>query len=387
MFLTSCRFHSAIWILFLLDRGLSFSEITTLDVAFWSVIILVSFPVGVLTDRFGRKKGIVLGDLLISIGLLLFVFYPSVIGVLIAYLFWGSGIAFMNGPTQAFIYDYLKMENRTEQFSSVWRNSIILSHFAWAFSSMIGGFIAEYDLGYPFFVVAVFFLVAAIFATSYDEKRPEEEETNSPMELFQEAVNITRKTPKIQIFFVLYSIITCLSFIEVIFRAPYLKDFGFDEGDIGVIYLFVILLGALGAYGSKSLSTKIGSDHITFILIGGLLGLSLFTLSQASEFSALALILIISLCRGGIAPLFANILNDWIPSRIRASMITLASGFSLSVLLFLEPLSGIIAESTSIQDAFIVLATINMIALLLFSMLWIRSLKKANNLEIQIELT
>ena len=43
--------------LFLLDRGLNYTEITFLDVAFFGTILVASLPAGVISDRYGRKKG------------------------------------------------------------------------------------------------------------------------------------------------------------------------------------------------------------------------------------------------------------------------------------------------------------------------------------------
>ncbi|MFX1511468.1 MAG: MFS transporter [Promethearchaeota archaeon] len=382
VFLSNCRFYSTVWILFLLDRGLSWPEITTLDVVYWGVIILLSLPVGVIMDRFGRKKGLIAGDLFIAIGLTIFVFNPTVIGVFLAYIVWSSGFACINGPNQAFLYDYLKTENMVDRFPSAWRNAIIIANLAWAFASLIGGFLAKEDLGYPFFLAIPFLALGGIFAFSFEEKRPPKEETVSSFELLREAVSITRNTSKIQFLFILNAVVMCLTFIEVIFRAPYLEGFGFDEGDLGVIYLVLILLAAGGVYLSQLISQKI-SDHMSFLLISWFIALGLFSLSQASKYSALVIILFLAISRGVTRPLVANILNKWIPSRVRASMITLGSGISLIFLLFLEPLSGLIAETLSIREALMILSSINMVILFAFSILWIRSLKRSNTLESQ----
>ncbi|MFQ5978369.1 MAG: MFS transporter [Candidatus Heimdallarchaeota archaeon] len=379
------RFYSVVWILFLLDRGLTYTEITALDVAFWGIIILLSLPAGILTDRFSRKMGMIGGEIIVAIGILLFVANPTVVGVLVAYIVWSTGSAFLNGPDQAFIYDYLKTENREDIFPSVWRNVTIISHMAWALASLIGGFAGKEDLGYPFFLAAICYLLAALVALSLREKRPEiDEEQPSPMMLLQEAVSLTRRTSKIQVLFILSSVIMCMSFIEVIFRAPLLKnEFGFDEGELGVIYLFIVLLAAVGAYCSRFLTQVIG-PHAAYILVAWLLAFSLLALSQAAVLVVLACVLFIGFIRGIQRPLMAEILNEWIPSRVRASMITLGSGVSLIFLWLFEPLSGILAESLSIQEMFLILGSINILLLLVLSVLWYHSLKQITRIEGQI---
>ncbi|MFX0116076.1 MAG: MFS transporter [Candidatus Hodarchaeota archaeon] len=379
IFLHNSRFYSVVWILFLLDRGLSFTEITALDVVFWGIIILLSLPAGIFADRFGRKKGLIGGELLVAVGIVFFVANPTVIGVFFAYIIWSTGSAFLNGPEQAFIYDYLKAQNQEERFSSVWRNAMIIMYIAWALASLVGGILGENDLGYPFFLAMISYVLAALVAFSFEEKRPEtEEEITSPVILFQEAVDLTRRTRKLQILFILSSIIMCMSFVEVIFRAPLLKDYGFDESELGVIYLVIVLIAAFGAFSSGSLSQKLGK-HRLYVLIPWCLVFILLVLSQTSKSTvvvALVCVFFVGLFRGLTRPVMAEILNEWVPSRIRASIITLGSGISLIFLWIFEPLSGVIAEAMSIQDTFLVLGSINVVLLIALSLLWFHSLKE-----------
>ncbi|MFW9917050.1 MAG: MFS transporter [Candidatus Thorarchaeota archaeon] len=378
------RFYTVVWILFLLDRGLTYTQITALDVAFWGIIIFLSLPAGILTDRFSRKMGMIGGQLLVVIGILLFVINPTVIGVFIAYLFWSTGSSFLNGPDQAFIYDYLKAENQEERFASIWSNAMIISNIALLFASVVAGYAGEEDLGYPFFLAAICYVLAAFVALSLKEKRPETDEAqNSPISLLKEAASITRRTTKIQILFILSSVIMCMGFIEVIFRAPLLQnEFGFDRIELGYIYAAIVLLSATGAYLSRYLAQIIGA-HAAYILMAWLLAFSLLALSQPSLFVVLAFILLIGFCRGLQRPLMAGILNAWIPSRVRASMITLGSGISLIFLWLFEPLSGVLAESQSIQDMFVILGLLNILLLIALTSLWFRSLKDVKPVDTQ----
>ncbi|MHA2368537.1 MAG: MFS transporter [Candidatus Hodarchaeales archaeon] len=384
VFLMNSRFYGVVWILFLLDRGLTYTQITALDVAFWGIIILLSLPAGTLTDRFSRKIGMIGGQLLVAVGILIFVANPTVVGVFIAYLFWSTGSAFLNGPDQAFIYDYLKAENQEDRFPSIWRNVMIISHLAWALASLIGGFAGKEDLGYPFFLAAVCYVLAALAALSLKEKRPATDEAQpSPMTLLKEAVRITRRSTKIQILFILSSVIMCMGFIEVIFRAPLLKnEFGFDEGELGVIYFVIVIVAASGAYLSRYLTQVIGA-HAAYILMAWLLAFSLLALSQPSVYVVLPIVLAIGFFRGLQRPLMAEILNAWIPSRVRASMITLGSGVSLIFLWLFEPLSGVLAESLTIQDMFVILGSLNILLLIVLTILWFRSLKDITPVDAQ----
>ncbi|MDR2660880.1 MAG: hypothetical protein LBC17_02400 [Lactobacillaceae bacterium] len=65
-------FERAIWMLFLFQNGWSISEVAFLQGFISIVQVVLEFPSGIISDYFGHKKSIIIGELLIALYLLLF---------------------------------------------------------------------------------------------------------------------------------------------------------------------------------------------------------------------------------------------------------------------------------------------------------------------------
>lgn len=141
------------------EGGLDAATIGTL-VGFASFItLLVSFPNGVLVDRYGRKRSLVPGLLLAAVaGVLLGLIVDFRTAVQAAAVF-GVAQAMMMGANMAFAMD-LAPEDRRGAFLGVW--SSVQSFGALIGPLAVGAMVSIWGFTLAFNVVAVFMVVAAL---------------------------------------------------------------------------------------------------------------------------------------------------------------------------------------------------------------------------------
>ena len=61
---------AAMWLIYLQQRrGLSLTEATFVDVAFWIAAVLGEIPTGIVADIFGRKTSLIVGTALMSLSI------------------------------------------------------------------------------------------------------------------------------------------------------------------------------------------------------------------------------------------------------------------------------------------------------------------------------
>lgn len=105
-------FYAPVMTLFLQERGLSLWQINSL----WSAILISSFlaeiPTGLIADRIGRKRSILIALLLQFFGKVLFIFSQNYGVLLCVSVLSGIGFAFSSGALEAFLFDDLKARNR-----------------------------------------------------------------------------------------------------------------------------------------------------------------------------------------------------------------------------------------------------------------------------------
>jgi MFS family permease len=121
-----------IWILYLHDsRGISLAQILVLDALFEIMMLLSEVPTGVVADRWGRRQSMILGQVGVSVAVVLFAIAPNFWAVLGCYAVWAVSGALTSGSDIAFVHDSLEAQGRPGEFQRV-----VARGSAWAIAGM-----------------------------------------------------------------------------------------------------------------------------------------------------------------------------------------------------------------------------------------------------------
>jgi MFS family permease len=101
------------------DHGLSAAQISTLFVIWSATAFVLEVPSGAWADTYSRRKLLVLGALISSLGYAAWITLPSFTGFALGFVLWGTSSALISGTYEAFVYDELAARNRTEQYATV----------------------------------------------------------------------------------------------------------------------------------------------------------------------------------------------------------------------------------------------------------------------------
>jgi len=140
-FLKNLRFFDAFFILFLIDQGLSYTQIGVLYAVREIAINLLEIPSGMMADAFGRRKALIISFLSYIASFLIFYFSNNFFLFLLAFILFGAGDAFRSGTHKGLIMDYLKQQGWSEQKIAYYGHTRSWSQRGSALSSIIAGLI------------------------------------------------------------------------------------------------------------------------------------------------------------------------------------------------------------------------------------------------------
>jgi len=140
-FLKNLRFFDAFFILYLNQKGISYTEIGTLYAIREIVINIAELPSGLVADTYGRKTTLSASMFLYIISFAVFYFSSDFWLFLIAFIFYGFGDAFRSGTHKGMIMEYLKLNNWFDQKIAYYGHTRSWSQMGSALSSLIAGFI------------------------------------------------------------------------------------------------------------------------------------------------------------------------------------------------------------------------------------------------------
>jgi hypothetical protein len=90
---------------FFQDHGLTMQEVFLTQAWFGAIVVLMEVPSGVLADRFGRKRALVMGGFFLALGHMSLLWANDLTGFLVFEFLLGVGVSLMSGADLALLYD------------------------------------------------------------------------------------------------------------------------------------------------------------------------------------------------------------------------------------------------------------------------------------------
>ena len=152
-------------VLFYQNNGMGMHDIFILKAIYSVAIVVMEIPSGWMADIWGRKKTLILGAILGSAGFLAYSFSYGFWAFVIAEIILGIGHSFVSGADSAMLFDSLKADNKTVEYTKQEGRITSIGNFAEAIAGVLGGFLAAISLRTPFyfqFFVAAMAIPAAL---------------------------------------------------------------------------------------------------------------------------------------------------------------------------------------------------------------------------------
>ena len=97
-------------------RGLSATEFGALKAVYYTAVVLLEVPLGVLADRIGRKRALIAGAAFNCLGCALYVVATDFATFALAEACFAFSTAFVSGASSALLYDSLRAESRERDY-------------------------------------------------------------------------------------------------------------------------------------------------------------------------------------------------------------------------------------------------------------------------------
>ena len=340
-FLKNLRFFDAFLILFLLDKGMSYTQIGTLYAVREIITNLFEIPSGLIADNYGRKKSLAGALLIFTLSFLIFWLSNNFWFYLLGFVIFGMADAFRSGSHKGMMMDYLKLNNWMDFKSEYYGHTRSWSQRGSALSSLIAGLLVLIDGNYQnIFIYSVIpYGINFILILSY------------PSDI-DKAINHKQKEDKslIKSFYSLYKVMKQKSVFKLVstsaFHTAYLKalkdyiqaimlaiallipnfiDLDQDRQNgliIGVLYFIIYLLTAYASQYSAFIQQKAPSNFVKKTLFLGLafgVVCGIFYVSEMwiGAFIAFTLIYIIENVR---KPILTSFVADHVPNELLTSV-------------------------------------------------------------------
>jgi MFS family permease len=340
-FFMSLIFFTPIIVFFLQERGLNYSQIFFLGAISSVFMVTFEIPSGIMADKIGRKKTLVLSNLLwLLMVLVLSAAWQYIIFVLVAALE-GIAVALLSGSSEALIYDSLVQEGMEEKAKAVFGKMSSAKVLATAIAPSSGSVIAKLNLVFPVYLSAIAMFIGTVISfTLHEPATIAKNRTNfSFVKLARESLKILRNKTLLMVV-LNYSIVAIITRSIIYLSQPHFKQSGIDMALYGLILSLAIIISSYAAVNAHEIEKKVGVEKAAFLtsFIPGILFLlmSYFYVPLISMVSVIGIIL----CRTLREPLFIVYRNRYIQSHNRATVLSFAAFLQAALGLLFKPMIG-----------------------------------------------
>ncbi len=343
---------------FFQENGLSQTEIFILQSVFAIGVLVLEVPSGYFADHYGRKKSMLLGGILATLGFIIYSFAFGFWPILIAELVLGVGLSFISGADTAIAYDSLAAIGKKETYRRFEARSFAFSGTAEASASILGGILALISLRTTIYAQVGVELVLIPLTLLLVEPKRIKSATDNP---FKDVLRITKYAlhghKEIKWLILYGATVGTLTHTMVWLTQPYYQLVGIPIGWFGVLWAVQLLAMAVFAQFADTYEQWLGKRKAlsSFVLIGVA---AYILLGVAPWVATLPVLLVFYFIRGVHVPILRDYVNSLIDSDFRATVMSVSNLVQKLLYTLIGPLIGVVMDLYSLQTALLFSAVV-----------------------------
>jgi predicted MFS family arabinose efflux permease len=342
-FLTQMTFYSAVVVAFQAERGLSMTEMFLLESLLSLVIFLCEVPTGILADRLGYRRMMILGQALFLASYVLFPLAWSFGAFALSTLLYGIGLAAQSGCDSALLYESLPAAERERLSTPAFSIISAAGTAGFLLGMSAGSFMGAARPVVPVALNIIPMAAALIASLRLQPLEGQEERAGSEGSarlLVQTALSLIRHDPKLVGLRLLSTAGFALANAIFWYNQPLFARAGIAVAWFGPLTAAALVLQMLVALGSGWAERRLG---VRGALVASFLapGLAYLLLARATTAGPTALLVALVVAGGAWRqPVIGGELNRRIPDGARATALSALSFLAMCASILLNPLIG-----------------------------------------------
>ena len=364
-------FDRALWMIFLIERGLSTVQIGFVESFLHFSIFIFEIPTGIVADIFGKRISLILSRLLTALYALGMIYIGHFTLFSLLFILYGIGETFSSGADEASLYEALEESKLEKKFVKIKGYYGSLATAGMAIGMFIGGWLQLISwealylslAGIQLLAITPLFFVKEIQEKSSEQINKSYSIIKNVIHLVNDAKSVFKKSEFVTLILGVVTFTASLNALYI-FAPLWLKDLHFSESTISFVFAADAIVGIFVYASVHRFEEKININKLILFppIIATVL---LVSMPFVSKTTSIALYILINNMAIFFYPLSSALINKRVKSKSRATVLSTVSFMGSFVIMILFPSIGYLAQS--IQIGFVVsgLALFSITSLLL----------------------
>lgn len=371
-FFSNLDFARGVFAIYLVTKGLSGAEIGMIQSILFLSSMFFELPTGFVADRYSKKLSIVLGLLICTITPILILYSSSFIEFALCFVFLGIGYSLTSGADTALIYERLNElgDSWLMKYKMILGRSRSYRYTALALAVSCGGYLQFLGWEFVFYSAAggsLFAIISILFISEPNVNHSQLADTKKTIFPWTELFELFRIRKGRSLFFLILSISLIQGATTPLFIYSQLmfKELIFSNKEIGIIIALGLIVSSISY--SQAYKVKVKNDNSFLIVMGVIIFLILFSFILVSKGYFLVVLYLLGQAMPPILSVhLSSLLNDEIPSKIRATCLSVQSLIQALILSLANVVFGFLTDSFNVKFALGCLGIMPIISIVMF---------------------
>ncbi len=367
-FVISLEFLGVILLIFFKDwGGLSQTEVQILQswFIFWTFVLEI--PTGIFADIRGKKFSVILGAIFLIVGFFVYTIEANIVIFLFAEFLLALGIALQSGAHEGWMYDRvksLKIKKDYRKITIVNSNMKMLGMIVAAiiFPVSVAHLSVENIVRVSIIPIAISMLLLLLFVKK--DKQKNGFEAVSYKKVAQEGYKILKNNTKLRSIAIYSTILASTAYFVIWLYQEVLLNLNVDKELFGFYRIILLLSQIVFVWMMGKWIEKQGKQK-AMIGIGLLVSVGFLIAGLVQNILGVIALLILS---GGLGlqvrQVFSKEINEEIDDIQRSTVLSFIGMIKRSMLIFLNPVVGILVDTRGVFLTFILLGIVSLISIL-----------------------
>jgi len=305
--------------------GMSLASIYYMEAAVIVLSLFVDIPAGALADLIGRKKVIVIGQVLLLASFTTFAFMSTPLMAWTGNILWALGASFQSGADVALIYDTLKEGGREGEYKQIKGSAVGTRFVLFALCCLCVGPLAEVSLRLPLLLsipaLLIPFACCFLFKESVMTKRYSAAEQ---LQTLKAGTSFAFRSREVMWLVGFAALIAAASKIWFFTYNPYFELVGLGIRQYGLVFFLLNIVAWLSSRYAYSIERKI-SEKACVLMIVPLLGIPILVMGLVPLWPMAYLVMVQNVVRGFSGPFLEDFINRHVESGTRSTVLSVRS--------------------------------------------------------------
>ena len=268
-------FYSIEFLFYTITKKVTASEVLVINGIYLLCRIIMQIPAVAITDLLGKRKSIILGNIMLIIYMLILIIVPGAIGIIIANLIFSLGYNIKTIAESNLLYDSVSTRGGEGLYSKLDAKGGSLYYILDGVASLTAGYLFVMNNYLPMFVCLGFIIISTILSFKFEDIYEVKKEKNISSGLIptlkeykqdlKTSFKFILKSKRMKAFILFQIVFYSLISIIDTYNGDLLTDIGIPEEHYSMIFAILNLIGGISLSLKKPIEKKFKNRTLAFI--------------------------------------------------------------------------------------------------------------------------